>query len=472
MIKELYAFFSVFVLLACSKENNDNLDMKRELTTKALTSPYVVTETMARAFAESTFPSKNIRDISKVDKNGRTVLWIINFNDGWIVVSGDKRTTIILTQNNEGEYHYGESIPSVDAWIDGYAEDVNAIAQSEGEGDKESLDFWESIYPTKNKPGLQTKSDETNIWVRTTLGYQNVVTNTSTTPHLMSTHWGQDEPWNENTPYYIDNSDHDHHYPVGCAAVALGQILYYYHNKEGYPTGLFETVVNNHYLPNGGTNSFFQHSNYVTPSSRWDAMALDSLSSNNTSYVADFLGDLGHMANMNYGVNSSIAYFNSNVLSNYGLTCSTYSPINYSTILSEIENDYPVYMYAKAYIGNSLRGHMFVADGSTNKEFSYTVYYEWHMYPDWDYINNNNIPVDFYLTDEDMQSYDPNMYEGKQTSAHSNYSKDYILMNWGWDGSFDSVECGAVSYDSWSLYSNPLIQYDYSRLMIYNIRTP
>ena len=160
--------------------------MKRELTTKALTSPYVVTETMARAFAESTFPSKNIRDISKVDKNGRTVLWIINFNDGWIVVSGDKRTTIILTQNNEGEYHYG----------------------------------------------------------------------------------------------------------------------------------------------------------------------------------------------------------------------------------------------------------------------------------------------DFYLTDEDMQSYDPNMYEGKQTSAHSNYSKDYILMNWGWDGSFDSVECGAVSYDSWSLYSNTLIQYDYSRLMIYNIRTP
>lgn len=465
-MRRLVFFLILIASISCTREGSIITKENSQLRTKSVPSSFVVTEDMARAFIAFAYPNKHIASVSSVSEEGVPLLWIVNFDEGWSIISADKRANIILAQNKEGNYHYGESIPPVDTWIAGYAKEIKAITQSEWEGCNESLDIWEAVYPTFLGHKPSTKADETNIWVRTTIGQNNTYLDSTFVPHLMITKWGQEYPWNENVPYYINNST-AYHYPTGCVAVAVGQTLYYMHYKDSIPQGLYETVYNNQLLQDGGINDNFQHQNYVNPSLRWDYMATEYPSTNNYSYVADLLGDICHEANTSYGILGSSAGAPVSVYTHYGLTCSNDSVFDFQTAFSEIQSSYPVSIGAKGYLNNIEHKHYFVADGCISRLYRTDVYYVWHLYPDWDYINNNGIPVQFYLTDEDMQTYDPNMYDGKQTISSTYNTYKYLYMNWGYYGNFDNTECGVSFLDHWTANG---INYDYNRRMIYNIR--
>lgn len=469
-MKKLVLFLTTLALLfaACSKLRTVTSVHHTPLITKSTNTPYVVTEPMARAFVSFAYPEKQIKTISQVQEGFKPLLWVINFDDGWVIISGDKRTNIVLSQCEEGEYVYGNSIPPVDVWMAGYANEVKEISQSDWEGDTSSLSIWDAVWPIPIEIGHTTKADEQGpIWVRTLLCQVNTLEASEITPHLLDTKWGQHFPWNENVPYYLDSTLSPQHFPAGCFAVSVGQILYYLHYKDGIPNGLYETVYNYHYLPSGGMNNNFQHSNYVNNSNRWDYMANEYPSIKNYSYVADFLGDLGHAINVSYGINGSYAPFLPSAFTQLGLTCSNSVDFDFSTAFTEISNDYPVAICAAGYENMIAKYHAFVADGNITNHYRIDTYYEWHVYPDMAYIVNNNIPVYFYLTDEEMQTYDPDMYDGKQT-MYSHYSTDtYLYMNWGYNGDYDNVLCGPISsLHHWS--SN--LNYDFDRTMIYNIR--
>ncbi len=45
---------------------------------------------------------------------------------------------------------------------------------------------------------------------------------------MLKTKWGQREPYNNKTPLYTDEDGKEYHYPTGCVATAMAQVLYYY----------------------------------------------------------------------------------------------------------------------------------------------------------------------------------------------------------------------------------------------------
>lgn len=421
---------------------------------------------MASRFVSVTFPEQTAKQIIPVKQDNSTVLWVVNFNKGWVMLSGDTRAPIILAENSLGSYNpQYDNNPARTAWIEGYKQIVLDVRNGKRIPGEESEAVWRICSPEKRQRPF-TKSIDDPVWVRSTISSSmTYVSSSNFVPHLISTKWGQGAPWNSNVPYYYDNNSSLHRFPVGCTAVAIGQILYYFHETYNVPTGLYETVNNSHYLPLGGYNIFFSHSNFVTQSSRWEDMPVDSTSLGYPEYVSDLLGDIGHSVNMDYGITGSGAWPNPDVMNDYGLTCSNRSPYYATTVLDEIISGYPVILVAYCSDG----GHTFIADGRISKSYYYQICYEWHHYPSLDYVDEHNIPCEFYLTDDEMDSYDPFMYEGKNTYEYSSPTYHYLFMNWGWDGKDDSSEYNSF-YGDWQTtnycFGNGLSRYMYSGIRV------
>ncbi len=65
-------------------------------------------------------------EIEPIVYSGDTLLYVVNYakNNGWLIVSGDKRTESILATSDEGEFSFEEANPGVLTWLDALSEDV------------------------------------------------------------------------------------------------------------------------------------------------------------------------------------------------------------------------------------------------------------------------------------------------------------------------------------------------------------
>ena len=170
---------------------------------------------------------------------------------------------------------------------------------------------------------------------------------------LLTTNWGQGAPYN-----YECFTDSGEQAVAGCVAVAIGQIAAYHH----YPS---------YAITNGvpfDWNSFMCYEQ--VPVSDPDA-----------SYnVALLLHDIGLLVDMNYGVNSSGAYFDD---VEYVWDCYNYHSqkeysANFDSIMVDISNGFPVFMRGtREYMQNGevkRSGHAWVVDGVAIKS-AYLICY-------------------------------------------------------------------------------------------------
>ena len=108
-------------------------------------------------------------------------------------------------------------------------------------------------------------------------------------------------------------------------AVAVAQLLYYYHFHLGVPSGLYHSIVPT-FIPNGNYyTSSVTRSDYHANSSRWEEMAKTYRSQcASTDYVGDLVIDIGERVGIKYGEDGSGVAFDNykNVFSLYGLSSS------------------------------------------------------------------------------------------------------------------------------------------------------
>lgn len=254
---------------------------------------------------------------------------------GFVLLSADDRAVDVLGYTDTGEWP--EQLPEgLQFMLERYAEQITVESQKS------------KVESQKSKVESQKITDNSQF---STTTYQYVAP-------LLKTTWGQDNPFNKQTPMI-----NGQHCPTGCVATAIAQIMKY-HEWPQKGTGQVSYRWNRQTLVADFENTFYQ----------WDKMK----NSYNRSYtteqadaVATLMSQVGIAGEMDYalegsGTNSQILYpaLYNNLGYDKELTIKYVDGVGVSTALDLIQDNllkgWPVYMTGMT---DHNEGHAFVCDG-------------------------------------------------------------------------------------------------------------
>ena len=407
---------------------------------------------------------ESLREIQPIEKEGEILLYICNFQEGWMIIAGDKRAKPVLAESQEGRFSIGTVPIGVSVWLESLATEILDIKQYAQEENLKILEEWDLVNSALSiKKAPQTKGG-TEKWYAVNSG--TVLTNLieiDVIPHLITTKWGQDYPWNTKCPYDLDEGETC---PLGCMATALGQLLYYTHYNLLKPNRLYHTINCSVDTINGETNNIgFSRGDLNIDSPRWNSMAVNKYGTSlGIEYVGDLMLDIGNRFNFNYsGAGSGTVNMSSSILSTYyGLSYSS-GNYDYSTVLANLNSSKPVLIsaYSTCYLGlYYTNGHMWLIDGSHQTTRTYTYYKHFEYSEDWIYYNE--VYDTFAEIHQIYHIQDPN----EEIECTTTTTTNYLLMNWGYDGLFDSAYYNVGANDYWNANNH---NHQYLRTIYYDI---
>ncbi len=445
-----FSFFrAVFLLplfLGCSYYPTESIKNSESLPVAKRNS---VSVTDVQEYAQIRASETKVNDVFSIEPimNGQdTVLYLVNYSDGWELLSGDRRLERVLAFCDEGHLSEGDMYlnPVLSDWLDNNKEYISdLLSYADFQQTDGSFDTWNGL--------LSNPGDEWHEWYTE---YLNPVTLQQN--HLLSTKWGQDYPWNTKTPLNCDGD----HCAAGCTMVAAGQVLYYLHNKLGVPSSSPKNGITYLQIPTPSDSLTIApgYAMFDTPDSdTWDLMPLDSTSvTGYFDYVATLMLRLGYRLGATYHHASTGASFDliPTVFGNdYGVYCQLAGiehMINYSlsgspayvgpfnTIMNETYyREMPVIAGVRRGVPNNYHYHSIVIDG-----FRYITQTKRTHYV--------------------KRSTGETMYIDQEIRSMS------VCINWGWDGSHQDSSSGSPNWYSISTFwAVGARQYNYLTDMVY-----
>ena len=225
----------------------------------------------ARGFARSANPSEG------------EPFYVFNAegNKGFVIVSGDDRTTEILGYSKTGQLDINQLPENLKGWLEGYARQIEALG-------------------TSAKPAEKAKT-------RGAAGRKAV-------DPLIQTQWDQYEPYNLNCPdgnhvdYDEAGYDANNRCVTGCVATAMAQVIYYWQCQDGCE------AIDGYDVYNNDDDWNFIETNRVkglpATTFKWDKMKT-VYTSGEIGEAADAVAELmrycGQAVNMDYGTDGSSA---------------------------------------------------------------------------------------------------------------------------------------------------------------------
>lgn|SRR5574344_290595 len=473
-MKSLFNTFFILVLFtSCGLVENekvpsvsDNLELSSTLPSNAL---YKVSLNDANSLIKIHRPGCEYSIIPIVDQSD-TLLYVYNFchESGWVVVSGDRRIYPFLGEGYSGHIDFAND--GIFTWLGCCADDIINLRIDNSVSENEFTKFWKLILRRKTDNPLRpsTKTDPEMKWCVVTEQVLSQNSFVDAIPHLLTTKWGQGQPWNIKLPY--DSSDGATAF-LGCTAVAVAQMIYYTHFNLGKPSGLYESISCSQSTINGSTTNIgFTRSNYQQNSSIWNSMAIDRYSTG-TSYAGDLMLDVGNRLGMSYSGEQSGANISTAALANYNLSYS-YGGYSYSTVYNNLSRGLPIIIIAYSqrdrrgiwpfWSWSYSRGHAWIIDGIRQKTTTY-IYVKHCEYTE-NWANESEVYNTF---DEISQRYnitDP--YESFEVQGNT-YSTNELLMNWGYDGFYDDASYSINPEAAWTANGGDHI---YQRNIYYDFR--
>jgi len=389
--------------------------------------------------------------------DGEVAFYILNFENGWQIISSDKRGPILLASGRESYLSIEEINPATRMWLDILADDIAYRRRFPEEYyskapddiyDKEQycLNTWSAINSEPEyviSEGISTKGGRDHPLLPT--GHYELVSTYYTydfyedTGHLITWPWHQGDPFNRYCPYKYDYSDRC---PAGCLSIAAGQILYYSHYKIGRPVS----------SPSSGYcvgDEYNYNSNFSDFANTWDLM------NNTNDYVGLFVGNLGRWLGTIYHSNGSSAFSFDipDVFSDYfGIDCTYQNGFDADTVFTSLQAGWPVIFSGQRLDGILLSGHSFLIDGYVS--YVQTTHYCYEWVPDPIILGNPN------SINAEVPSF-PEPYETTSISSPYLYS---LRLRWGYADPFE--ETATYSTDGIWTYPNRT-PYQYLRNMIY-----
>ena len=374
MYKSVFNFTVILLLFASCTRNELNISKDSSTNESMQKAPYVgepikVTNTnveIAEEVAKLFFALANKQEAktleilsidSIADWKGKTAMYVFNLQPkGYVLTSADFRNKAIIGFSEEG-YFSADPKDMSPVLISTIAE-IIVDNRNEIDGEPNMFDEiwdknksnWENLYclAAYNKKYKWICKDPCFDSPRQLVG----VRFSNPMGYFCKTVWHQWEPYNYNAPKYD--------YPIGCVAVAIGQIMKFHHNPSWF---------NWEIMPNRCTSSYSQ----ITAGEK---------------EVARLLRDIGWKTNMTYsesgsGATDYMAWWA--LYYKYHYWADVPQKWDYNKITNQLKNDKtPIYAggYAERYKRGCWifkwytyeRGHAFVLDGIQEMVTTYKYY--------------------------------------------------------------------------------------------------
>ena len=244
---------------------------------------------------------KNLSFINSIDLKyrGEKIGYIINLDPkGFMIMSYISELSPVKFISYSSDYERIKDHPFIEA----IKHDIYFFMRKVGYKREKAFGKSDSFVIDKNKIDIEQIKRNELVWKKLLSGNITqieaiIFLNYGVTPLLLS-RWGQDFPYNMNTPY-IDGKQP----PTGCVATAMAQVMYYWkYPEKGHGS--------NSYKWNGQTlEADFNHKYY------WSKMR-DSYDGSEkeeeNEAVARLLSDVGISVNMDYSMDGSSALINGN----------------------------------------------------------------------------------------------------------------------------------------------------------------
>lgn len=360
------------------------------------------------------------KEIVPVTEGADTLLFIVNYgdSDGWVLASSDKRMPPVLAigekssfdlslaSENKGFLSWLNKVKGVTIFFKGNPDIVP---------DSTYLKMWQLNDHVITKGGGAEHEGE---WLQLVYTMMDPHVLHYDVGHLLSTHWGQESPWNLCMPYDLAGTSRC---PTGCAIVAAAQTAYYLHGLMNKPLKAYEYGVCNDYYNQNPDIDLYNRS-----SSNWAIMPLDSVAATipGKNAVSALMAEVGKRANAIWNPNGTQAslsgirdYFS------YNNTSCSAGVFDNETVVSDLLNNKPVIVGLDACAQNPFGSHTAVIDGMRVFSIQYTYYSQW-------------MPIGTYPPVEpeypDLEH--PELYViGQGWGSNTLY---YYRLNWGYDDSF------------------------------------
>ncbi len=402
-----------------------------------------------------------------VTRNGRDLLYVINFNSGgWALISCRKQeNNQIIAFCKDGQFNTQKiDCPEVEYWLN------LSLSILEAQIIHDEDLFSQLVELNSSKDGLYVKSlrifdDESYLWVRLPIDPIYTTTDTEIKSHLIPTHWGQYYPWNYLCPTRMGTVC-----PTGCVPVAISQLLYYLHSHLGSPES-FSTLLNISFT----WHSFYDDSYYLSSINRsnddnsfmWGYMPLTNpgIRTLGSDYVGNLMMDVGNYLNTRYRQNRSTGFlYESSLEEPYNIS-SSFDGYDSSVVVESLNQNMPVVVFGSDPDENNAR-HCWIIDGYLSRQTIKDTRYQWRMIPPDSLSFYNNIDYDYVLTETQKQQRYPHIQEFDIEHYYTTLgSTNMFRMNWGYDGNYDN---GAYSFSTEGWISN--YHYYDSPTMFYNFR--
>lgn len=323
----------------------------------------------------------------------------IEGNKGFVIASGDDSTVPILGYSEVGTFDEEHIPDNMRAWLDEYERQIAFI---------------------QNHPSIIIK----NI---------NSVNRSEVAP-LLTTHWGQYEPYNDECS--IELSTDTIQAVTGCVATAMAQIMNYYK----YPSATIAEIPSYEIRYRRENKIDTIHFPVIPANSKIDwAYMLDDYSNGYTERQAKAVADLMHYCGLSvemiystYGSGASSGKVQTALKKFFGYGPSTryveredYTSNEWDELIyGEVSNKRPVYYAGKESEESS--GHAFVIDGYKNGY--YHVNWGWEGDYDGYYILSVLNPYEEYLDeDDDAGGYSFNQHATLITIENDEYHENITL---------------------------------------------
>lgn len=391
---------------------------------------YMANQTIMSIPSNSKARTISEETIEPIVSGADTVMYLVNYSDGWCLFSGDKRTEAILAYSETGHLSLKDigNMEGFSYWFTDIRDGLKKLKKTtDYEVYSEALKKWVGIDSSISQVALLSVDEsESDSYVWTLIGSETVSTSVDSINHILQTSWSQSN--NDYVPYTTSTSST--RCPAGCVSVAASQVLYYLHYKIGYPQTMPSTGSCVGYAGNY-TQTF---GNFT--SSVFDDMNLsgNTLSEMMIAYVG------GKLLNTIYAAGGSSAFTSDipSVFDDLGIT-SEYGSPDFETIESSLKSRIPIIVQGQTSSGE---GHSWVIDGYKKDIYEYDEIYA--------FCNDSLYEATGYVPE------DAEIMRVRKTGEQN----PYYLMNWGW-GYIDNT---------FYYCANPWLGYDYNRKMVYNIR--
>lgn len=369
---------------------------------------------------------RNVKHLISPYLMGRdTCLFIVQADSEWTVFSGDRRVNPIIAKGN-GVLNMNSTDEYV-CVLNEMAKSICDVKHGGGFVDENALDLWEIISPRirKKEP---TKAGQEK-WVIRKFMVNSQMYVEKVVPHLISTRWGQDTPWNDKFPidYSVSSGSSIHRCKTGCVAVAVAQMFYYlhYNSANGEPSRLYTDVSYNPFIYGETSDIGFSKNKYTNDPQRWNEMALTKEGPGNFKYVGDLMMEIGNSFGMTYSALGSGALMqNAGALRQFGLTCSS-STYNVGLLIKELDKQKPVIITGYS----EKTGHCWIIDGYRREKTEYEMVCYCEYTSDW--ISTDEV---FDTFEQASRKYGFESAEDIRPYPNQVKVEYYLLMNWGDDG--------------------------------------